>query len=154
MVYLDVCCLNRPFDDQSQDRIRLESEAVLTILFNCETGKWRLMNSEIIEYELSVIPDDERKEKVNAFINLACEKVKVDRKVKRRARELEKLGFKAYDALHLACAEIGGARIFLTTDDKLLNRAKRNVSKLNTAVENPVIWLMEVTKGESTGYDS
>ncbi|MBE2197400.1 MAG: hypothetical protein IAE79_02240 [Anaerolinea sp.] len=25
-VYLDVCCLNRPFDDQSQERIQLEAE--------------------------------------------------------------------------------------------------------------------------------
>jgi len=31
-LYLDVCCLNRPFDDQSQDRIRLEAEAVRVIL--------------------------------------------------------------------------------------------------------------------------
>jgi hypothetical protein len=28
-IYLDACCLNRPFDDQTQERIRLESEAVL-----------------------------------------------------------------------------------------------------------------------------
>ncbi len=31
-IYLDVCCLNRPFDDQRQDRIRLEADAVLLIL--------------------------------------------------------------------------------------------------------------------------
>jgi len=35
-VYLDVCCLNRPFDDQTQDRIHLESEAVLLILKHIE----------------------------------------------------------------------------------------------------------------------
>ena len=35
-IYLDVCCLNRPFDDQSQPRIHLESEAILTILAQCE----------------------------------------------------------------------------------------------------------------------
>lgn len=27
-IYLDNCCLNRPFDDQSNLRVRLESEAV------------------------------------------------------------------------------------------------------------------------------
>ena len=31
-VYLDVSCLNRPFDDQSQARIALESQAVVLIL--------------------------------------------------------------------------------------------------------------------------
>lgn len=31
-IYLDMCCLKRPFDDQSQPRIRLETEAVLALL--------------------------------------------------------------------------------------------------------------------------
>jgi hypothetical protein len=31
-IYVDMCCLKRPFDDQSQPRIRLESEAVLALL--------------------------------------------------------------------------------------------------------------------------
>ena len=40
-VYLDVCCLNRPFDTQEQDRLRLEAEAVLLILKHCEAGEWQ-----------------------------------------------------------------------------------------------------------------
>ncbi len=55
-VYLDVCCLNRPFDDQTQDRIRMESEAVLMILNRC-LSDWILVGSEVIDYELSRIPD-------------------------------------------------------------------------------------------------
>jgi len=31
-IYLATCCLNRPFDDQRQPRVRLESEAVTLIL--------------------------------------------------------------------------------------------------------------------------
>jgi hypothetical protein len=31
-VYLDMCCLKRPFDDQSQLRIHLESEAILALM--------------------------------------------------------------------------------------------------------------------------
>ncbi|MDF2439948.1 MAG: hypothetical protein JWN98_932 [Abditibacteriota bacterium] len=38
-IYLDVCCLKRPFDDQGQDRIHLESEAVLLILAHVEAGE-------------------------------------------------------------------------------------------------------------------
>ena len=57
---MDVCCLNRPFDDQSQDRIRIESEAVLAILNRC-LYDWELVGSEAIDYEISKIPDDERK---------------------------------------------------------------------------------------------
>ncbi|MFN5970778.1 MAG: hypothetical protein ACK47N_17625 [Microcystis sp.] len=52
------------------------------------------------------------------------------------------LGFKFYDALHLAFAEAGGADIFLTTDDRLLRKAQQYRDSINVMVENPVIWLM------------
>jgi hypothetical protein len=39
-IYVDVCCLNRPFDNQTQDRIRLEAEAVILILKRFEVGEW------------------------------------------------------------------------------------------------------------------
>jgi hypothetical protein len=32
LLYLDMCCMKRPFDDQSHPRFRLESEAVLGLL--------------------------------------------------------------------------------------------------------------------------
>jgi len=35
------------------------------------------------------------------------------------------LNFKYHDALHLAFAEAGGADVFLTTDDRLLRKAKK-----------------------------
>ncbi|BAY02118.1 hypothetical protein ACOWPH_21415 [Anabaena sp. PCC 7938] len=38
-IYLDVCCLNRPFDDQTQWRTRLETEAILEIINHCLSGK-------------------------------------------------------------------------------------------------------------------
>ena len=58
-----------------------------------------------------------------------------------RGKQLETLGFKELDALHIACAESGDADIFLTTDDRLLGRAKRNSSQLRVHVENPYVWL-------------
>ena len=47
-VYLDACCLNRPFDNQAQDRIRLEAEAVLAILKRVEKGQWHALSSEVL----------------------------------------------------------------------------------------------------------
>mgnify|MGYP006199961655 CR=1 FL=1 len=52
------------------------------------------------------------------------------------------LGFKFYDALHLAFAEAGGADVLLTTDDRLLRKAQQYRDSINVTVENPVIWLM------------
>ena len=60
-IYLDVCCLNRPFDDQRQDRIRLEAEAVLLILGHCEAGAWQWISSAIVEEEVNNMPSYERR---------------------------------------------------------------------------------------------
>jgi hypothetical protein len=38
-IYLDTCCLNRPFDDQRQHRVRLETEAVTLILKKIRQGE-------------------------------------------------------------------------------------------------------------------
>jgi len=51
-IYLDVCCLNRPFDDQRQDRIRLGTEAIYTILKFVKLDQFILFDSDIILYEM------------------------------------------------------------------------------------------------------
>ena len=150
LIYLDVCCLNRPFDDQTQERIRLEAEAVLLILARCQSGEWQLLSSEIVDWEISRIPDEERREKVSFLASLAVTEVSVTEKIECRAKELGQLGFKAYDALHLACAEEGKAQVFLTTDDRLLRKAKRYRSLLHVRVESPVFWLTGVRDSEDT----
>ena len=58
---------------------------------------------------------------------------------------LESLGFKHYDALHIACAESGGADVLLTTDDRMLRLAKRHSAQLQVRVENPYTWLQTIT---------
>ena len=50
-VYLDNCAYNRPFDDQSQIRIRLESEAKLFIQEKIKTKKIELIWSYILDIE-------------------------------------------------------------------------------------------------------
>jgi predicted nucleic acid-binding protein len=57
---------------------------------------------------------------------------------------LETLGFGAFDALHIACAESAGAEVFLTTDDSLRLRASPEAGKLSVHVENPAKWYAEV----------
>ena len=56
-IYMDACCLNRPFDDQSQDRVRIEAEAVLSILDYCASGEWELASSKALDFELAQCPD-------------------------------------------------------------------------------------------------
>src|SRR3989304_9124852 len=133
-IYMDVCCLNRPFDDQSQDRIRMESEAVLAILNRCLHG-WTLVGSEAIDYEISKIPDDERKTGVKVLAAISRDKVTVDKSILIRVSEFENIGLKALDALPVACAE-KSTEVMLTTDDEIVKRVMTNNNLFTIRVEN------------------
>jgi hypothetical protein len=56
-VYLDNCCYNRPFDDQDQMRIHLETQAKLYIQELIKEQKLELVCSFVSRYENSVNPD-------------------------------------------------------------------------------------------------
>ncbi|MBI4790171.1 MAG: PIN domain-containing protein [Chloroflexi bacterium] len=142
-IYLDACCLNRPFDDQRQDRIRLEAEAVLIVLSHVETGEWRWITSKALDFEIKRMPDAVRKARVRLMLARAHRSVSIGMKEKKRARQLRVTGFRSLDALHLACAESGGADVLLTTDDQLLRHAERVSDQLKLRVRNPLAWLRE-----------
>ncbi len=141
-IYLDVCCLNRPFDDQAQERIRLESEAILLILSQIQKAEITWSSSEIVNLEVIQNPDAEGVRRVNLLLQSAHREVVFDTAEQSRATELEALGFHAFDAMHLACAESAQVDYFLTTDDKLLRRARRFARKLKIKVENPINYLL------------
>jgi predicted nucleic acid-binding protein len=145
-IYLDVCCLNRPFDNQAQNRVHLEAEAVISILERCQKSAWRLVSSEVIDLEVLKIPDPDRKNKVTLLTLSHRDYVIINKNIVQRASELESFGVFSYDALHIACAEHGKADVFLTTDDALLKKIKQIKIdiKLKLKVENPLRWLMEV----------
>lgn len=67
-IYLDVCCLNRPFDDQSQVRIRLEAEAVILILSHFESGEWQWVSSEAVNQEVFQTPEPERRRRTQLLL--------------------------------------------------------------------------------------
>jgi predicted nucleic acid-binding protein len=119
-IYLDVCCLNRPFGDQNQDKIRIESDAILGILSKCASGEWQLLSSEVIDIEIKNTQDQWKKIKVNELYKLSKGKIVLNDEIIKRALEFQNSGLKSFDSLHVASAEYSDADIFLTTDKKLL----------------------------------
>ena len=142
-VYFDVCCLNRPFDDQKQDRIHLEAEAILSILKHIDEGEWVLVSSDAVIYEINKTADAERRERLLSINNSAQSYVVADKTIFERGAVIQEMGFTTYDAMHIACAESVQVDIFLSTDKKLINKALRNKSKLFVAIENPLVWIQE-----------
>jgi predicted nucleic acid-binding protein len=145
VIYIDVCCLNRPYDNWIQSRIFLEAEAILEIISRCQLGDWELVNSTVLESEIAQTPDQTRVEQLLRCLAIADKKVLVTPQVTNRVIELKTFSFKSYDALHLACAEVERVDVFLTTDDRLLRKALKYKQNLKVQVANPVSWLMEVT---------
>ncbi len=150
---MDVCCLNRSFDDLGQERIRLEAEAILWILQCCQNHEWSLLNSNALEFELEKTPMREKAEQVASLLALAQSRIDSNEGIQTRAKALISIGFKLYDALHIAFAEAANVDVMLTTDDRLLRRALRCKEELRVSVENPVIWLMNVMQS-ATGEDN
>jgi predicted nucleic acid-binding protein len=142
-LYLDACCLGRLTDDQSQPRVRAEAEAVEHIMAMIRAGHATWVSSTVLSIEVSRNPDPERRRDAEALLFFAKEVVVPNQEVADRAKKIEKQGFGAFDALHLASAEQAGAEVFLTTDDVLLRRAGRNAADLHLRVENPVLWYQE-----------
>lgn len=140
-IYLDVCCLNRPFDEQEQERIRLESEAVLFIMARFENKQWQWISSEVVLDEILQTRDAERRRRLLSLNDRANESLVVTDDDFKRAKELIQMGFHDMDSLHLACAESGNVDLFLTTDDKLIRTASKLAGQLNVLVDNPLNWL-------------
>jgi predicted nucleic acid-binding protein len=139
--------LNRPFDDQSQDRIRLEAEAVLLILIRVQQhADWIWVSSDVVQYEVEQTPDSELRRRVRELISFADVEADITDDVAKRAVELQSRGFKAVDALHVACAEASQGDVLLTTDDRFLRAARRSAGQIHVRVENPIDWLREVAK--------
>lgn len=143
LIYMDSCCYCRIFDDPIQHRVRLETEAVITILECCDRNEMTLINSDALEFELQRIPNPDDRSQILAFLGAAKVFIETNADIENRTEGLCKLGFTLYDSLHLAFAEASQATVFLTTDDRLLRKAISYADEIKVKVANPVNWLME-----------
>jgi predicted nucleic acid-binding protein len=111
-IYLDNCCYNRPFDDQRQIRVFLETQAKLHIQKQIKDEKIELAISFISRYENSENPDTANSISIAGFIKMK-------------------------DATHLACAIKAKCDYFLTTDDILIKK----YNEKEIIVCNPITFL-------------
>ena len=134
-IYLDNCCYNRLFDDKTQKRVQIESDALKAILIN---KKDIIVGSHFLKFEISKINDIGKRLNVMALYTQAIdETVSIDSKIIDMAKEIvDKSSIHELDALHLASAITAGVEVFLTVDDKLIKACDK--LKLDIKVINPV----------------
>ncbi|MCH8506073.1 MAG: PIN domain-containing protein [Ectothiorhodospiraceae bacterium] len=139
-VYLDTSVLNRPFDDQSQVKIFLETQAFLLIFTLIESQQITLVSSSVLDYENSRNSRLEGSNAVNLWLSLSKIYQKLTPEIRLRAKALEEMGVKSLDALHIASAEASESDYFLTCDKRLINRCQG----LDLPVMNPTYFITEV----------
>ena len=134
-VYLDNCCYNRPFDEQAQLRVVLETLAKLNIQQQMRDGVLEYAWSSVLDFEISKSRFLDRSLQIMPWAKGAVINVQIDDSIRFRAKEFEANGLKAMDALHVACAESAECDWFFTTDRGILKKA-RNLTSMRVA--NPV----------------
>ena len=139
--------MNRPFDDQTQPRIRLEAEAIRLIFERIDSTQWDQVSSEMALIEVEATPDPERRESARLLLPELEDLLKLDEALVERAEKLQSLGFQPADAVHLAAAERLKADVLLSCDDRFCRRAVRHRQELHVSVANPLDWLRGIANG-------
>lgn len=142
LVYLDLCCYKRPFDDLTDERVRWEASAVAAIFKRVETGQAALVRSPALALENDRNPREDRRRAAALWMDGATVDAPLTEEVSRRAQELVGLGFPVVDALHVAFAESAGAEYLVTCDDELHRLGGRVRANLKVEVVLPDEYLM------------
>ena len=130
-IYLDTCCFNRPYDDQNQLKIELETLAKLNIQKEILEDKYDLIWSYILNYENSENPFNERRENIGEWETIAKKYVPFSKKALDKGKKIELIGIGQKDALHIACAIIENCDYFITCDDRILNKDVDEIKVIN-----------------------
>ena len=139
-VYLDNCCYNRPFDEQGELRVVVETIAKLQIQALMRMGRIEYAWSDVLGLEVSHNPFKDRQERILDWMVGAAVYIESTEDVVERGREIEALGVKPKDALHLASAEKAECDWFFTTDKGILKKVHRLGGM---RVANPIEFAME-----------
>ncbi|WP_448570493.1 PIN domain-containing protein [Trichothermofontia sp.] len=139
-IYLDTSIYNRPFDDQTQVKIFLETQASISIFRLIAQKTIILVNSPILERENQRNPSPIRQQFMQSYLEQATLYQPLTPLIIERARHLQSQGLKNFDALHIAAAEAAQCYAFLTCDRRLINRCKDLILK----VMNPVDYILEI----------
>jgi predicted nucleic acid-binding protein len=113
---------NRPFDDQRQPRIVIETMEFIFLLSKIVSGEMAMISSFALEFENGNNPFADRKDVIHELLSTATTFIEYNGELSARAKELEKIGINAMDAFHIACAEKAGADFFITCDDILVKK--------------------------------
>ena len=143
-LYLDNCCFNRPYDDQTQLKIKLETEAKLAIQTAIKRGDFELGWSYILDFENDNNPQIERKLEIEKWKNIATFDIEENTNILIKMNVLVSLGLKPLDALHLSCAINSSCDYFLTVDRGVIKK-RHLITEIK--IMTPIDFVMQMEDG-------
>ena len=150
-VYLDNCAYNRPYDDQSQVKIELETQAKLKIQHMIKDHQIELASSYMSLYECGENPDSTRAGLITDFINRhSSVYVSLNNKsaIEEKAQEIMNTGIKFKDACHIASAIHSEADYLISTDIRLLKYQTDDIKLIN-----PIDFFMDEPENAKGGEE-
>jgi predicted nucleic acid-binding protein len=159
LVYLDTNVYSRSFDDQTNEKIRAETNAFLKIIAEVKAGKLRLLCSDILKLETDEILDEEKRATIVRSLELCKEHVDESEEVLQLGQIVQtRCHVRARDALHVASAIIGKARYLLSCDEKVAQKKQancyrrfaKNYNRGYFSVMNPTKFVEKLSKGKIT----
>ena len=133
-IYLDNCCYNRPYDDQTNLKVSMETQSKLSIQDMIVNKEFELVTSYVLTTENSRNTVESKKENIKQYI-LSNTSVYVDIKhmdeIDKKAEKIMLTGIKYMDACHVACAILAGCDYFISTDRRLLNYKTEEIKLIN-----------------------
>ncbi len=130
-IYLDNCSFNRPFDDQTQVKIQLETIAKLYIQSCVRDGDFSLCWSFMLDYENGKNPYEDKRNAISPWRERADDYCPEGENVLSLGKEIMKRGIKNADALHIACAIERKCDYFITTDARLIRKSIEGIKLVN-----------------------
>ena len=157
LIYLDTNVYARPFDDQTQPIIQEEANAFLKIISEVRTSRLTLLCSDILAFEVQNILNEEKRAKVEDYLELCVEYIASSDEVLNVGKRVQNnCPIRARDALHIASAILGQSRYFLSCDRKVVQkkqgRCYRRVARAYRqeyfSVMNPILFVEKMARGE------
>ncbi len=142
-LYLDTNVLCRPFDNQRIRRIRRETEAFERIAEKIRDNEAVLVISEILLFEIQRILSSEKRAKVVSYLPLGRAYHTLTEETFSLAEEIvSKFRLDPRDALHVASALLEGADYFLSCDDGVTKRFRKQLLSVTIRGQNQSLAVM------------
>jgi len=141
-IYLDNCCYNRPFDNQKDRVICVETQAKMFIQSLIKYKSVELVYSAISMLEIAESPFEENRRSIRCFIEENARhyvSMTSNEAAIALTDEVMQVGVKLKDASHVACAIVAKCDYLITTDKRLLKYRDERI-KIVAPIEFIRIW--------------